>query len=91
MADVAFPPLPRRQRLAVRTLLLALFLGLLSFAAVSQMQVKCEPVVLTADDGVTVLTADDGVTILTGDEQQCHLVTGEYRVPLPSWLSPLFS
>jgi hypothetical protein len=36
MADVALPPLPRRQRLAGRGLLLALFLGLLSFAAVSQ-------------------------------------------------------
>jgi len=42
MADVALPPLPRRQRLAGRGLLLALFLGLLSFAAVSQMRVRCE-------------------------------------------------
>jgi hypothetical protein len=91
MALVAFPPLPCRQRVAVRTLLLALLLGLLSFTAVAQMRVKCEPVYLMDDDGVTVLTADDGVTVLTADgERQCHLVAGAFRVPLPSWLSPLF-
>jgi hypothetical protein len=88
MAVVAFPPLPRRQRLAGRALLLALFLGLLSFAAVSQMTVKCEPVYLTADDGVTILTGDG--KLLTTGERQCHLVAGKFRVPLLSWLSPLF-
>ena len=90
MAIVVFPTLPRRHGPATHTRLLALFLGLLSVAAVSQMRVKCEPVVLTADNGVTVLTADDGVTILTTGEQQCHLVAGGVRVPLPSWLSPLY-
>jgi hypothetical protein len=39
---------------------------------------------LTADDGITPLTADDGVTVLTTGRQQCQLVMGDVRVPLPA-------
>jgi hypothetical protein len=72
----------------------ALFLALLSLAAVREMKVECRDEYLTADDGVTLLTADDGVTLLTADDgvtllttgrQQCQLELGDLRRPLPSW------
>ena len=89
MADVALPPLPRRQRLAGRGLLLALFLGLLSFAAVSLMRVRCEQeyLLMAAGGGYLLLTTGERIAL---NQRQCHLVAGGVRVPLPSWLSPLY-
>ena len=69
-------------RLARLGLALLLFLGL-SFAAVSEMTVKCEPVSLTLDGKIQAL---DGERLTLG-EQRCQAVAGEFSVPLPAWLS----
>ena len=83
MADVAAPTFtPRRHGRAVLALLLVLFLGLLSFAAVGQMTVKCGPEYLTGNG--KILTGN-GQPLTTG-RQQCQVVAGEFRVPLPAWL-----
>ena len=66
-------------------LLLALFFGL-SFAAVGQMTVKCGPEYLTGNG--KILTG--GSNLLTTGRQQCQVVAGGFRVPLPSWLSATF-
>jgi hypothetical protein len=85
---IAFPPVdaPLNHRRAWVTLMLALFLGLLSLAAVREPKVQCQPEYLLADDGITRLTADDGVRRLTTGRQQCQLELGDLRVPLPSWV-----
>ena len=70
-------------------LLLLAFLGLISLAAIQAMTVECQDESLTADDGITLLTANDGVTLLTTGRQQCQLVVGGGRVPLPVWAQPI--
>jgi hypothetical protein len=56
-------------------LLMLIFLGLMSWAAVvsDAIRVECSDELITADDGVTVLTADDGVTALTTGGQECRI------------------
>jgi len=80
---------PRQYRRARIVVLLLAFFGLISLAAVQSMTVECQDEYLTADDGITLLTADDGVTLLTTGRQQCQLVVGEGRVPLPGWAQPI--
>jgi hypothetical protein len=81
MSVVAAPAFPAT-RLANLVLALLLFLGL-SFAVVSEMTVKCEPVYLTLDGKIQTLHGE----LLTLGEQRCQAVAGEFSVPLPAWLS----
>jgi hypothetical protein len=64
-------------------LLLALYLGLLSLAAVREMTVKCrdEPIYLTTERGDR-LTLDDGTSYLVADQKrrQCQLALGSVSV-----------
>jgi hypothetical protein len=70
-------------------LMLALFLGLLSLAAVvAAREVECQEEYITADDGVTRLTGD-GVKLSTG-RQQCQLALGNLRVALPPWVRAIW-
>jgi len=62
--------------------MLALFLGLLSLAAVATAKVECNNEYLTADDGVMRLAADDGALLTTG-RQQCRAKFGGFRVAVP--------
>ena len=67
------------------TLVLALLIGLLSLTAVQEMKVECrsQNQILTSESGVP-LTSETGRTLVTDDEgQQCQLVVGRARVPLP--------
>lgn len=71
--------------------MLALFLGLLSFATVvttvptiGEMKVECYDQYLTADDGVTPSTADDGRTLLTTSLQECQAEPADHWIPLPA-------
>jgi hypothetical protein len=86
VAAPAFPPLPRKYRLVRLARVLLLFLGLLSFAAVSEMTVKCEPVYLTLDGKILTLHGER----LTTGEQQCQAVLGNARVPVPAPLAAIF-
>jgi hypothetical protein len=90
MTVVTLPDfVPRQYRRAQIVVLLMAFLGLISFVAVQAMTVECQDEYQTADDGITLLTADDGVTLLTTGRQQCQLVAGGGRVPLPVWAQPI--
>jgi hypothetical protein len=90
MAVVTVPDfVPRQYKRARIVVLLLAFLGLISLAAAQAMTVECQDEYLTADDGITLLTADDGVTLLTTGRQQCQLVVGGGRVPLPVWAQPI--
>ena len=90
MSVVTLPPFTsRKQRRAWVVLALALFLGLLSLAAVRVTRIDCRDVYLTGDDG-RFLTSDAG-TPLTADQQQCQLDLGEIRVPLPAWAQAIIN
>ncbi len=65
-------------------LLLALFLGLLSVAAVSEMTVKCEQGYLLLDQGGYALS--NSRERLALNRQQCYIAAGDIRLPLPAWL-----
>jgi hypothetical protein len=66
--------------------MLALCLGLLSFAAVREMTIECrrEPIYLTTERGDR-LTLDDGTTYLVAEQKrrQCQLALGEVGISLP--------
>src|SRR5436309_3152179 len=98
MSVVAAPSfVPRKYWLADLAKLLLLFVGLMSFVAVGQMRVKCEPVYLTGDG--KILTGDGN--LLTTGEERCYgnfildqsvldgpdVLAGGLRVRLPEWLS----
>ena len=91
MSVVAAPDfVPRKHWRAWLALMLALFLGLLSFVAVGQIKVECGPVYLTG-----------GGKLLTSEEERCYGrfildqsfldrpdgLAGGLRVHLPAWLS----
>jgi hypothetical protein len=91
---IAVPPFgaPSKQRRSLMILVLALFLGLISLAAVvaavpamREPKFECQAQYLTADDGVTPLTADDGKTPLTTGLQECHAEPADHWVPIPTW------
>jgi len=71
-------------------MLLLLFLGLLSFAAVHEASVECQPVYLTNDEGTAILTNERTGEGLTTGERRCHVVVGDARVPLPAPLATIF-
>jgi hypothetical protein len=83
---VAAPPVntPFDYRRSWVILMLALFLGLLSLAAVvAAREVECREEYLMADDGATLLTGDG--KFLTG-RQQCRFELANLRVALPLWV-----
>ena len=69
-------------------MLLALFLGMLSFAAVRSLTVDCANEYLVADNGVTRLTSDDGQLLVTG---RVWLRLGEISVLLPEGVQPILA
>ena len=69
-------------------LLLALFLGLLSFAAVREVTVRCEQGYLLLEGGGCLLLNGGGCLALNGE--QCHIAAGDIRVPVPPWLPIMF-
>ena len=74
MAVVTVPDFtPSKYRRAGIAILSLEFLGLMSLAAVREMKVECQTVLLTG-----------GGALLTGGER-CQLVMGDARVPLPAW------
>ena len=82
MAVVTVPDFtPSKYRRAGIAILSLGFLGLMSLAAVREMKVECQAVLLTGGGGI--LTGRGGA-LLTGGEQ-CQLVMGDVRVPLPAW------
>jgi hypothetical protein len=89
MTVIAVPTFaPRRNRLTFLALLLALFLGLLSFAAVGEMAVKCEQGYLLLDQGGYALSNSGERFAL--QQLQCYIAAGDVRLPLPPWLSAMF-
>jgi hypothetical protein len=89
MTVVAVPTYaPRGDRLAVLALLLALFLGLLSFAAVGEMTVKCEQGYALLDGGGYALLNSGERVALNG--RQCYIAAGDIRLALPAWLPAMF-
>ncbi len=81
MAVVTVPDFtPSKYRRAGIAILSLGFLGLMSLAAVREMKVECQAVLLTGGGGF--LTG--GGALLT-DGEQCQLVMGDVRVPLPAW------
>jgi hypothetical protein len=87
MTVVAVPtpaPVPRIGLL----LALAMFFGLLSFAAVGNMTVKCEQGYMLLDRGGYLLLNSGGRLAL--HQQQCYIAAGNIRVPLPLWLPAPF-
>jgi hypothetical protein len=87
MAVATFPDIPsRKQQRARIALVLALFFGLLSLAAVREMKVECGAVLLTG--GGKLLTGG-GKPLTAG--QHCQLVIGdEVRAALPPWAGSIF-
>jgi hypothetical protein len=80
-------PHPRYRRAPIG-LLLAMFLGLLSLAAVQAMRVKCrsQPDCFGTGDGSCLAVGEGNAVLGTGtDTKQCQLVMGDVRVPLPEW------
>jgi hypothetical protein len=81
MAVVTIPDFtPSKYRRAWIAILSLGFLGLMSLAAVREMKVECQAVLLTG--GGAFLTG--GGALLTGGEQ-CQFVMGDVRIPLPAW------
>jgi hypothetical protein len=87
MSVVASPAftVPRKYRLANLAMLLLLYLGLLSFAAVNSMKVECGPAYLTLDGEILML---DGKRLTLDGERECHVNASGVRVPLPWWVAP---
>jgi hypothetical protein len=74
MAVVTIPDFtPSKYRRAWIAILSLGFLGLMSLAAVREMKVECQAVLLTG-----------GGALLTGGEQ-CQLAMSDVRIPLPAW------
>jgi hypothetical protein len=71
MVDIGLDRAPANARRAWIALAIALFLGLLSFAAVQSIRVDCRDIYLTADDGRS-LTTDNGKLLTTG-QRSCRL------------------
>jgi hypothetical protein len=71
-------------------MLLLLFFGLMSFAAVREASVECQPVYLTNDHGTAILTTERTGEALTTGEQRCHVTAGAFRATVPEWLSRMF-
>jgi hypothetical protein len=69
-------------------MLLALSLGLLSFAAVRSFTADCTNEYQVADDGITRLTSDHGRLLVTG---RVWLRLGETRVLLPKGVQPILA
>jgi hypothetical protein len=71
---------------ACLVVMVALFLGFLSLAAVREMTVKCrdEPIYITTVNGDR-LTLEDGTTFLVAEQKrrECRLVLGDVGIPLP--------
>ena len=85
MTTAAIPNvLSRRSWRGLIALLLGLFLGLLSFAAVNRMKVECGPEYLVSERTGSILTGNGA--LLTTGRQQCQVTADEFRIPLPSWL-----
>jgi hypothetical protein len=74
---------PRTFHRRTLLLLVLLFLGVISLAALAPVKIDCRDELLTADDGKTLLTG--GGALLTTGRQQCRLVLGELAVALPAW------
>jgi hypothetical protein len=68
--------------------LLAVFLGLLSFTAVRSLNADCANEYLTGDDGITRLMSDDEQFLVTG---RVWLRLGEIRVLLPEGVQPILA
>jgi hypothetical protein len=80
----AFAP-PNLKRLLI-ALTLALLFGLLSLAAVRETRVECRnQYLMLQGGGYLLLTGGSGRILLAGGRQQCQLVMGDVRVPLPAW------
>jgi hypothetical protein len=78
-------PHPRYRR-ALIGLLLAMFLGLLSLAAVQAMRVECRSQPDCFGDGSCLAVGEGNAVLGTGtNTKQCQLVMGDVRVPLPEW------
>jgi len=83
MAVVTVPDFtPSKYRRAGIAILSLGFLGLMSLAAVPEMKVECQAVGLTGRDGAPLIGRDGA---LLTDGEQCQLVMGDVRVPLPAW------
>jgi len=87
--DLPVSTLHPRHRRALIGLLLAMFLGLLSLAAVREMRVECRDVYLTDDFGRTLLS-DDGQRLQPDQNRQCRLNDGAW-VPLPAWAQAIIA
>jgi hypothetical protein len=82
MAVVTVPGYaPRTYRRRSLLLLVLVFLGLISLAAVVPAKIDCRDELLTG--GGAPLTG--GGALLTTGRQQCRLVLGEFAVALPAW------
>jgi hypothetical protein len=82
MAVVTVDFTPSKYRRAWIAILSLGFLGLMSLAAVREMKVECQAVGLTGRGGAPLVGR--GGALLTAGEQ-CQLVMGDVRVPLPAW------
>jgi hypothetical protein len=73
----------------VAILLIFLFLGRISLAAVAEMKVDCEnEYLVTENGGYTRITTEDGEFITTG-RQRYFLVIDSLRIPLSPWAQPI--
>jgi hypothetical protein len=83
---------PQLQRRAWIALMLVLFFGLLSLAAVREVREDCrsEPQYLMRNSGGYVGRNSGGRIRLEQDRQQCQLVAGDVRVPLLAWAKEIF-
>jgi hypothetical protein len=70
---------------ARRLLVLALFLGVLAFAAIGEMANACsrEPIYRTTSDGRHRVTAQDGARVVNGKHLRCRLAWGDVVITLP--------
>jgi hypothetical protein len=63
--------------------ILALFLGLLSLTAVNEMRLVCRNGDFYMRDDLGILMTDNALNLIRsdGEEGQCHIVTGNIRIP----------
>jgi len=88
--DLPVSALNPRYRRALIGLLLAMFVGSLSLAAVREMRVECPDVYLTDDFG-RILLSDDGQRLQPDQNKQCRLNDGDVWVPLPAWAQAIIA
>jgi hypothetical protein len=80
LAPTKWPWLNPKILAAWLIVMLALYLGILSFAAVREMTIECrrEPIYLTTENGDR-LTLEDGTTCLVAEQKrrQCRIALGD--------------